>query len=65
MTREGEERIINKIVQMAEAEVNKITSEAQAKAEEIRKEAKLKAHSEAQDVINHGTQEAKTENKES
>ena len=61
MTREGEERIINKIVQMAEAEVNKITSETQVKAEEIRKEAKLKAHSEAQDIINHGTQEAKTE----
>ena len=61
MAREGEERIINKIVQMAEAEVNKITSEAQVKAEEIRKEAKLKAHSESQDIINHGTQEAKTE----
>lgn len=61
MTQEGEKKIINKIVQMAEAEVNKITSEAQTKAEEIRKEAELNANSEAQDIINHGTQEAKRE----
>lgn len=61
MTQEGEKRIINKIIQMAEAEINKITSEAQEKAEEIRKEAELKSNSEVQDIINHGTQEAKTE----
>lgn len=61
MAQEGEKRIIDKIVQMAEAEVNKITSEAQTKAEEIRKEAELNANSESQDIINHGTQEAKRE----
>jgi vacuolar-type H+-ATPase subunit E/Vma4 len=61
MTQEGEKRIINKIIQMAEAEINKITSEAQEKAEEIRKEAELKSNSEVQNIINHGTQEAKTE----
>lgn len=61
MAQEGEKRIIDKIVQMAEAEVNKIISEAQTKAEEIRKKAELNANSEAQDIINHGTQEAKRE----
>ena len=61
MTGEGEQRIIDKIVQISETEVNKISSEAQENAEEIRKEAELKANTEAQDIINHGTQEAKRE----
>ena len=61
MTQEGEERLIRKIVQMAESEVNKIISEAEKEAEEIRKEVELKANSEVQSIINHGTQEAKSE----
>jgi V/A-type H+-transporting ATPase subunit E len=61
MAQEGEKKIINKIIQMAEAKVNKATSEARAEAEEIRKEAELKADSEAEDTINRGTQEAKRE----
>ncbi len=61
MAQEGEKKIINKIIQMAEAEVNKATSEARAEAEEIRKEAELKADAEAEDTLNRGTQEAKRE----
>jgi vacuolar-type H+-ATPase subunit E/Vma4 len=61
MAQEGEKKIINKIIQMAEAEVNKTTSEARAEAEEARKEAELKADSEAEDITNRGTQEAKRE----
>ena len=61
MTQEGEKRIIDKIVQMAETEVNKVTSEAEKEAEELRKETAQKAASETQDIINSGTQEAKRE----
>jgi len=61
MTQEGEKRIIDKIVQMAETEVHKVTSEAEKEAEKLRKEAAQKAASEAQDIINRGTQEAKRE----
>jgi V/A-type H+-transporting ATPase subunit E len=61
MAQEGEKKIINKIIQMAETEVNKATSEARAEAEEIRKEAELKANSEAEDTLSRGTQEAKRE----
>jgi len=61
MAQEGEKKIINKIIQMAEAEVNKATSEARAEAEELRKEAELKADAEAEDTLNRGTQEAKRE----
>ena len=61
MAQEGEKRIINRIIQMADEEVSKITAEAQANAEEIRKDAELKANSEAQDIINTGTREARRE----
>lgn len=61
MTAEGEKRIINKIVQMADEAITKIMTDAKSKADEIRKEAELKADSEAQDIIRHGTQEAKRE----
>jgi len=61
MAQEGEKRIIDKIIQMADEEVSKIMAKAQSSAEEIRKEAELKASSEAQDIIKHGTQEAKRE----
>jgi V/A-type H+-transporting ATPase subunit E len=61
MTQEGEKRIIDKIVQMAETEAHKFTSEAEKEAEELRKETAQKAASEAQDIINRGTQEAKRE----
>ena len=61
MTGEGEKRIINRIIQMADEEVSKITAEAQANAEDIKKDAELKANSEAQDIINTGTREARRE----
>ena len=61
MAQEGEKRIINRIIQMADEKVSKITAEAQANAEEIRKDAELKANSEAQDIINTGTREARRE----
>ena len=61
MTGEGEKRIINRLIQMADEDVSKITAEAQANAEEIRKDAELKANSEAQDIINTGTREARRE----
>ena len=61
MAQEGEKRIIEKIVQMADEEVSKIMADAQSNADEIRKEAELKANAEAQDIIKHGTQEAKRE----
>lgn len=61
MTGEGEKRIINRIIQMADEEVSKITAEARANAEEIRKDAELQANSEAQDIINTGTREARRE----
>jgi V/A-type H+-transporting ATPase subunit E len=61
MVQQGEKKIIEKIVQMAEEESSKITSEAQQKAGEIQKEAELNATTEAQDIIDHGTQEAKRE----
>ena len=61
MAQEGEKRIINRIIQMADEKVSKITAEAQANAEEIRKDAELKANSEAQDTINTGTREARRE----
>ena len=61
MAQQGEKKIIEKIVQMAEEESSKITSEAQQKAGEIQKEAELNATTEAQDIIDHGTQEAKRE----
>ncbi len=61
MAQQGEKKIIEKIVQMAEEESSKITSEAQKKADEIQKEAELNAATEAQDIIDHGTQEAKRE----
>ena len=61
MAQEGEKRIINRIIQMADEEVSKITVEAQANAEEIRKDVELKANAEAQDIINTGTREARRE----
>ena len=61
MAQEGEKRIIDKIVQMAETEVTTITSEAEKEAEELRKETEQKANAEAKDIINRGTQEAKRE----
>ncbi len=61
MAQQGEKKIIEKIVQMAEEESSKITSGAQKKADEIQKEAELNAATEAQDIIDHGTQEAKRE----
>lgn len=61
MAQQGEKKIIEKIVQMAEGESSKITSEAQQKASEIQKEAELNATNEAQDIIDRGTQEAKRE----
>ncbi|MCK5011227.1 MAG: hypothetical protein KAS98_12110 [Deltaproteobacteria bacterium] len=61
MAQEGEKRIINRIIQMADEKVSKITAETQANAEEIRKDAELKANSEAQDTINTGTREARRE----
>ena len=64
MAQEGEKRIINKIVQMADEEAGKIMADAQSNADEIRKAAELKANSEAQDIIKHGTQEAKRDSKE-
>ncbi len=61
MAQQGEKKIIEKIVQMAEEESSKITSGAQKKADEIQKEAELNAATEAEDIIDHGTQEAKRE----
>ena len=61
MARDGEKKIIEKIVQMAEEESQKITSEAQKRAGEIQKEAELNATAEAQDIVEFGTQEAKRE----
>ena len=46
---------------MAEEESSNITSEAQRKAGEIQKEAELDATTQAQDIIDHGTEEAKRE----
>ena len=61
MAQQGEKKIIEKIVQMAEEESSKINSAAQQKASEIQKEAELNAATEAQDIIDRGTQEAKRE----
>ena len=61
MARDGEKKIIDEILKMAEEESTKITAEAQKKAGEIKKEAALNADTEAQDIINHGKQEAKRE----
>jgi V/A-type H+-transporting ATPase subunit E len=61
MARDGEKKIKDKIIKMAEEESTKITAEAQKKAGEIKKEAALIADTEAQDIINHGKQEAKRE----
>jgi V/A-type H+-transporting ATPase subunit E len=61
MARDGEKKIIDKIITMAEEESTKITAEAQKKAGEIKKEAALNADTEARDIINHGKQEAQRE----
>ncbi len=61
MAQQGEKKIIEKIVQMAEEESAQITSEAQKRAGEIQKEAELNATAEAQDIVDFGTQEAKRE----
>jgi len=61
MARDGEKKIIDKIIKMAEEESTKITAEAQKKAGEIKKEAGLNADAEAQDIINRGREEAKRE----
>ena len=61
MAQQGEKKIIDKIIKMAEEESTKITAEAQKNAGEIKKEAGLNADTEAQDIINHGKQEAKRE----
>jgi V/A-type H+-transporting ATPase subunit E len=61
MAQEGEKKIINRIVEMAEAEVRKVMAEAQAQAETITKETERKGYSAAEDLSRHGTQEAKRE----
>ena len=61
MVKDGEKRIIEKIVQMAEEESGKIVSEAQKEADRIKKEAELTASSEAREIISRGTQEARRE----
>jgi vacuolar-type H+-ATPase subunit E/Vma4 len=47
MARDGEKKIIDKILKMAEEESTTITAEAQKKAGEIKKEAGLTADTEA------------------
>jgi V/A-type H+-transporting ATPase subunit E len=61
MAQAGEKKIIDKIMKMAEEESTKLTAEAQKKAGEIKKDAAFTADTEAQDIINHGKQEAKRE----
>ena len=61
MARDGEKKIIDKIMKMAEEESTKLTAEAQKKAGEIKKDAAVNAGMEAQDIINHGRQESKRE----
>lgn len=61
MARDGEKKIIDKIIRMSEEESAAISAQAREKAGEIKKEAELNAHAEAQDIIKRGREEAKRE----